>query len=146
MIYFNRVARTHTCFLRFIFLFIIIQFQVVSYGQVTYVGQNGSGTLTGTNITINKPLNTAQGNLMIANITTSGNQINATGTGWTLLRSGNTSALSKSTILYKIVRTADAGVSSYTFALGNGATAGAAAIVTFAGVDTLNLLIPLPLH
>lgn len=137
MIYYNTVARTRTCFLSFIFLFILIQFQVVSFGQVTYVGHNGAGTLTGTNITINKPLNTAQGNLMIANITTSGNQINASATGWTLLRSANTGAQSKSTILYKIVRTADAGISNYTFALGTGATRGAAAIVTFAGVDTL---------
>ncbi len=127
-------------FSKFLFSIVFVLSSFLSNGQISYINQAGAGVLSGTNITVNKPLNTLQGNLMIANISTNGNIINATGTGWITLKSASTgtgTTSSRSTILYKIAGVGDATVTSYTFSLGTGATGAAAAILTFGGVDTI---------
>ncbi len=107
-------------------------------GQSFFRSQASSATLSGTNITVNKPTGTTIGDLMIANIATNGNNIIATSSGWTLLKSGSLgNSTTFATVLYKIVNSTDISTLSYTFSLGTGASNGSVGILTFSAVDTI---------
>ena len=54
--FYNKIYnKLNIYFLNFFLITILVQFGLISYGQVTYISQSGSGTLSGTSITINKP-------------------------------------------------------------------------------------------
>ena len=124
-----------------ILLLILTLFTKLSISQISVRSQSGSGALSTTNIVVTKPAGTIAGDFIIANISTYGNNVSATAAGWTPFKTVNTSttagALSTSTLLYKVVNASDV-AASYTFSLGLNATGGAASLISFSGVDTLN--------
>ena len=119
-------------------LFICLSYQ--AFSQINFRGQATSGTISGSTIVVGKPIGTVAGDVMIANISTNGNNVVSSSAGWTLLKnvnSGTSPTASVSTILYKVVNSSDVPVTNYTFALGTGANGAAAAIVSFSGLDTI---------
>ena len=133
--FFNNIAMQSRLILLVIFFSL---FSNLSFSQIGLRGTAGIGIVSATTITVNKPLGTTTGDLMIVNISTFGNNVAATRTGWTPIKSAFNNTTSTYTLLYKVVNASDAAITSYAFSLGTGGTAGAAAIVSFLGVDTLN--------
>ncbi len=103
------------------------------------IGQRGtatSATTTNTTLTINKPSGVVAGDIMIVNITQTGNTAtNASRTGWTLIAGSlqGTGAPRRSTILYRKADGTEGG--SFAFTLGTGTSSGVGSIIAFSGVD-----------
>jgi hypothetical protein len=98
-------------------LVILSLFSKLSTSQIALRGTaTVSSTVTTNTITVNKPTGTTVGDLMIVNISTFGNNVAATRTGWTPFRNINTStvagSLSSATLLYKVVNASDAAIAS----------------------------------
>lgn len=107
-----------------------------AWGQIALRGSATSATSSNTTLTINKPTGVVSGDVMIANITQTGNTTtNASLAGWTLIAGAqqSTGAPRRSTILYRVSDGAEG--SSFNFALGSGTTSSVGSIIVFSGVD-----------
>lgn len=106
-------------------------------GQIAQRGTPTSATTTNTTLTINKPSGVVTGDVMIVNISQTGNTgTNASRTGWTLIagaQQGGTSGTRRSTILYRKADGTEG--TSFAFTLGSGTSAAVGSIIAFSGVD-----------
>lgn len=103
-------------------------------GQIAQRGTATSGTTTSTSLIINKPVGIVAGDIMIVNITQTGNTgTNASSIGWTLIAGARqSSGTRRSTVLYRISDGTEG--SSFTFTLGGGTNAAVGSIIAFSGV------------
>ena len=108
----------------------------MAWGAIALRGTATSATSTSTTLTINKPSGVVAGDVIIVNISQSGNTgTNASRTGWTLIagaQQGGTSGTRRSTILYR--RADGTEGTSFAFTLGSGTTASVGSIIAFSGV------------
>ncbi len=121
-----------------ILLILFLGASLLGMGQISQRGTATSATSANTTLTIAKPTGTAVGDVMIVNITKTGNtSTNASGSGWTLITGGQLGAggtgVRRTTILYRVANGTEG--SSFSFALGTGTTSSVGSIIAFSGVD-----------
>ncbi len=107
-----------------------------AYATITQRGTATSATTTSTTLTISKPAGVIAGDVMIVNITQTGNTgTNASLTGWTLIAGAQQSsgAPRRSTILYRVADGTEG--TSFSFTLGSGTTSAVGSVIAFSGVD-----------
>ena len=107
-----------------------------AYATITQRGTATSATTTSTTLTISKPAGVIAGDVMIVNITQTGNTgTNASLTGWNLIAGAQQSsgAPRRSTILYRVADGTE-GI-SFSFTLGSGTTSAVGSVIAFSGVD-----------
>lgn len=107
----------------------------MGWGQIAQRGTATSATTNTTSLTINKPSGVVGGDLLIVNITQTGNtNTNATSTGWTVIAGARQSTGPRyTTALYRVVDGTEG--ASFTFTLGAGTGSGVGSIIAFSGVD-----------
>ena len=125
-------------FNRAIIIVLTICFAFISpaYATITQRGTATSATTTSTTLTISKPAGVIAGDVMIVNITQTGNTgTNASLTGWNLIAGARQSsgAPRRSTILYRVADGTE-GI-SFSFTLGSGTTSAVGSVIAFSGVD-----------
>lgn len=106
-------------------------------GQIAQRGTATTATGTGTSIAINKPSGIIAGDVMIVNITQTGNTTtNASLPGWTIISGGRLGTSGNgpryTTILYRVANGSEG--SSFVFTLGTGSTSSVGSIIAFSGV------------
>ena len=114
---------------------------VIAFEGICQIAQRGSATsATSTNatLTINKPVGIVAGDVMIVNITQTGNtNTNASSSGWNLISGGQLgsggSGVRRTTVLYKVANGSEG--ASFAFTLGSGTTSSVGSIIAFSGVD-----------
>ena len=119
-----------------IVLVMLFAFFIPTQAAITQRGTATSATTTSTTLTINKPAGVVAGDVMIVNITQTGNTgTNASLTGWTLIAGAQQSsgAPRRSTILYRVADGTEG--TSFAFTLGNGTDSALGSIIAFSGVD-----------
>ena len=116
-------------------LLINLIFITSSFASIALRGTATSATTINTILTINKPTGVVSGDVMIANITQTGNTTtNASRTGWTLIAGAQQSTgPRRSTILYRVADGTDG--TSFAFTLGTGTSSAVGSIIAFSGVD-----------
>jgi hypothetical protein len=122
--------------LRTLFSAILLFFMAAAgWGQIAQRGTATSATTTTLSLTINKPSGVVAGDVMIVNITQSGNtETNASSSGWSLIAGAQQgSQIRRSTILYRIADGNEG--SSFAFTLGAGTTHAIGSIIAFSGVS-----------
>lgn len=107
-----------------------------AWGQIALRGSATSATSSNTTLTINKPTGVVSGDVMIANITQTGNTTtNASLAGWTIIaggRLGTGGGPRYTTILYRVANGTEN--TSFDFILGSGTTSSVGSIIAFSGV------------
>lgn len=103
--------------------------------QIALRGTATSATTTNTTLTINRPTGVVTGDVMIVNITQTGNTTTrASLTGWTPVVAGQQSTGTRySTVLYRVADGTEG--ASFAFTLGTGTTSAVGSIIAFSGVD-----------
>ena len=117
-------------------LVMLFAYFIPTQAAITQRGTATSATTTSTTLTISKPAGVIAGDVMIVNITQTGNTgTNASLTGWNLIAGAQQSsgAPRRSTILYRVADGTE-GI-SFSFTLGSGTTSAVGSVIAFSGVD-----------
>ncbi len=107
-------------------------------GQVALRGAPTTATAKGSTLTIGAPVGVAPGDILIANVATTGAASAASLAGWTVIRSASltTSPRRYATVLYRVAGSTEP--ATYGFSAGSGAIAASGGILAFSGVDNTN--------
>lgn len=112
--------------------------------QITRVASNsGSTSATATSLTISTPSGTLSGHVMIATLVVNGVSSVPTPSGWTLINSTSNGSAVTMASFYQRLTAAPAASYTFNFSGGTSKYSGAAAIVTYSGVDTSTATAPL---
>ena len=117
-------------------LVMLFAYFIPTQAAITQRGTATSATTTSTTLTISKPTGVIAGDVMIVNITQTGNTgTNASLTGWTLIagEQQSTGAPRRSTFLYRVADGTEG--TSFAFTLGTGTTSAVGSVIAFSGVD-----------